>query len=307
MKRKFGYPAAKIPDEIKSNLARLYIIRHAKEKPRYEFVNELSEAGLQVSERQIDRWVARLNSNTQAISMVKQTGGLAVLSREERDIASGWVLHEISHGRAVHLKSLCDFVTENLSVQISTTTAFNYLTEDGFSSKTLQKKSASFEVDVEKLESDLWSWVSAHQNDFKNLPLSKLASIDFTYTGHRTDHRVGYGIKGGPQPMESVKISKYTNCIITCVWNDGINRTPPILYTHNQNFRLDRNKTERRDAQEAHFQECAERHKIDQSRVVYIGKLKNETEQYAKECPALLRLFFEHHGIEPDAAILSDN
>ena len=81
--------------------------------------------------------------------------------------------------------------------------------------------------------------------------------------------------------MESVEISKYTNCIITCGWADGVNRTPPILYTFNQEFRLDRKKTDRRNAQEAHFMDCLNRHKIAPERVVYIGKFEDETEFFS--------------------------
>ena len=59
--------------------------------------------------------------------------------------------------------------------------------------------------------------------------------------------------EGASQPMESAEISKYTNCIITCSWACGVNRTPSTLYSLNPEFRLYRKKTARRNAQEAHF------------------------------------------------------
>lgn len=307
MKRTSPKSASSIPDGIKTNLARLYIIQHEKGKPRAEFVKELSDSGLHVSTRQLDRWVARVNESQEAISTMKLSGGIASLERPQRDIASGWVLEQIELGKAVHLEGFCEFVLVHFNVKIVDMTASNYLKEDGFTYRVLQKKSASFVVDVSQLRCDLWNWVSTHQNYLNKIPRSKLASIDFTFTGHRTERASGFGIKGGAQPMQAAPISKFTNCIVTCVWADGINRTPPILYTLNPNFRRDRNLTARRSQLVEHLDECLARHGIDEDRVVYIGKPVGEKEQYAKESPELLRLFFERYGVDDEATVLSDN
>ncbi len=307
MKRASTYPASEIPDNIKTNLATLYIIQQETGKSRAQFLNELSQSGFKVGSSTIDRWASRVKSGKDAISPEKLSGGSPSLDRDQRDVSSGWVLDELDHGRPVHLETFTKAVDAQHHIQISPMTASNYLREDGFSSRTLQKKSASFIVDVGLLRSDLWKWVHSNQKELNSIPKSKLGTIDFTFTGHRTDHRTGFGIKGGAQPMESAGISKYTNCIITCLWADGKNRTPPMLFTYNPAFRTDRNRTERRDALEAHLAECLKRHKINVDRVVYIGKEKGEKEVYAKECPDLLRRFFEHYGVEDDSTILSDN
>ena len=110
-----------------------------------------------VSDRQLCRWIAKVKNNEDVISSEKLSGALASLDREEKDVASGWVLDQLENNKAVHLDSYRDFVLKNFGIEISVSTCFNYLSEDGFSSKLLQKKSASFTVDVEKLRSDLWS------------------------------------------------------------------------------------------------------------------------------------------------------
>jgi hypothetical protein len=160
---------------------------------------------------------------------------------------------------------------------------------------------------MDKLEADLWKWASSSQKSLKKIPPSKLCSIDFTFTGHRTERRTGFGIKGGVQPMEALKISRFTNCIVTCVWADGKNRTPPALYTYNPSFRLDRPSTARRDAQVEHLLGRLEHHGIDKSWVIYIGKDKSEKETYATESPDLLRRFFNLYKVLADATVLSDN
>ena len=197
MKRALSYPASHIPDEFKSIMARLYVIQHAKSKSRSEFVNELTEARAQVSERQLDRWVARIESNDEAISPDKLTGAAPSLCRERRDIASGWVLDELEHGQEVHLESYRKFVFNHFGVDICPQTALNYLNEDGFTMRVLKKKSSGFALDLSILRTDLWNWVQTRQNEFNNIPGSKLASVDFTFTGHRTERRSGFGIEGG--------------------------------------------------------------------------------------------------------------
>jgi hypothetical protein len=216
-------------------------------------------------------------------------------------------LDQIEHGNSVHLETFCVFVFDHFSINIERRTASNYLKEDGFTYRVLQKKSASFSVDIDKLRDDLWNWVRSNQISLKNIPLSKLCSIDFTFTGHRTERRTGFGVKGGAQPMEALNISKFTNCIVTCVWADGENRTPPVLFTYYAKFRVDRPSTAKRDADVEHLRERSDYHGISKDWVVYVGKDKNEKETYAKECPDLLRRFFALYGVPADATALSDN
>ncbi len=108
-----------------------------------------------------------------------------------------------------------------------------YFEEDGFSYRTMQSKAKGFTVDVESLRRQLWDWVQAQRKEeLFDIPRCLLASVDFTFTGHRTERISSFASLGGSQPMSSASISAYTNCIITVVWADGINRTPPIAVYH---------------------------------------------------------------------------
>lgn len=168
----------------------------------------------------------------------------------------------------------------------------------------MQKKGKSFTVDVDHLKRVLWEWVREQEFDTDR---SCIASIDFTFTGHRTERRASFAPKGAAQPMESSSISTFTNCIVTCVWADGVNRTPPMLFTYNQAFRLDRKSTKRRRAQVDHLHQLASQYNITLDRVVYVGKKKGEKGHYVKECPELLRLFFKKYSVPQSVTIYSDN
>ncbi len=106
--------------------------------------------------------------------------------------------------------------------------------------------------------------------------------------------------------MLGASISAYTNCIITVVWADGMNRTPPMLFTYNPEFRRDRNTTARRAALVQHFDDCLKEVGIDEKRIVYVGKEKGESRSYVTESPELLRTFFEHYRVPKRTIILSD-
>jgi transposase len=276
MKQNRNYPAAELEDSVKSKIARLYLLQKDKGTSRKAFTAEMGEAGFHFSERQLNRWVSLTNSGMEAVSPDKLAGRPCSLTRPQRDILSGMVLDQIDHGVPVHLDTVCDFSLAHFSIIISQKSASNYLKEDGFTYRVIQKKASSFVIDGERLKFDLWNWVSSHQIYLNNILRSKLCSIDFTFTGHRTERRSGFGVKGGAQPMESLQISKYTNCIVTVVWADGKNRTPPVCFTYNQNFRIDRKSTARRDEQVEYLRERLAHHGIDKSRVIYIGKEKGE-------------------------------
>ena len=307
MNQKRAYAAANISDDAKTMIARLYQVQHAQGKLRREFVADMGQAGYSFSESQLDRWVARINAGEAAVSATKKTGALAHLTRGQRDIAAGWLLSQNLCGVSVHRSDYSIFCNEQFRQPLSKRTVSRYLEEDGFSYRTMQSKAKGFTVDVESLRRQLWDWVQAQRKEeLFDIPRCLLASVDFTFTGHRTERISSFASLGGSQPMSSASISAYTNCIITVVWADGINRTPPMLFTYNPEFRSDRHPTARRAAVIRHFDDCLNEYGIDVKRIIYVGKKKGESRSYVSESPALLRNFFKHYKVPKGAAILSD-
>jgi hypothetical protein len=94
-----------------------------------------------------------------------------------------------------------------------------------------------------------------------------------------------------PNHIPGDALSEFTSCIVTVAWADGVNRTPPMLFTYDVAFRHDRKRTTRRDDQVARLDDCLARHGIDASRVVFVGKKEGEGRSYVAESGHLLRLF----------------
>jgi transposase len=307
MTKKKNYSATNISDDAKTMIAKLYHVQHDKGKFRREFVAEMNLAGYIFSESQLDRWVARIITGETAVSTSKATGASKHLTREQRDLAGGWILSQNIQGIPVHLSDYAHFCNKQFKHLLSKQTISRYLEEDGFSYRTMQSKAKGFIIDIQAQRRQLWDWIEhQRQEGLFNTNRSHLASIDFTFTGHRTERNFSFASQGGAQPLLGKSLSSYTNCIVTVVWADGINRTPPMLFTYNPGFRRDRSTTVRRATLVQHFDDCLQEMDIDIERVVYMGKKRGESRFYVAESPELLRIFFSHNTIPKQAVILSD-
>jgi hypothetical protein len=96
---------------------------------------------------------------------------------------------------------------------------------------------------------------------------------------------------------------RYTNCIVTCVWAEGVNRTPPVLYTYNAAFRRDHKRTPRRTAQVAQLDSLLRHYAIAPDQAVYIGASKKEERVCVSEP---VRRFVEKYAISDGSVVLSD-
>ena len=94
-----------------------------------------------------------------AILEIKESGANPRLDREQRNVSSGWVLHENETGSEVTILSFFEFAKTYFNVQLSYGTISNYLAEDGFASRLVKRKGTSFVVDVDALCQLMWNWI----------------------------------------------------------------------------------------------------------------------------------------------------
>lgn len=214
---------------------------------------------------------------------------------------------ENARNKEVHLVDVVAFLKRSFDLGVVERTALTYLNACGFACHVTQNKSSGYKLSDSTLANIACSWLSSmRKSGFFGKAGEELCSVDFTFTGHRSDRRTTFSPVGAPQPKNSMQISKYTNCILTCVWRDGKFWTPCMLFTKNPKFRLDRNSTKKRDADEAHLRLKMKQYKIDFDRIKYVGG-KNDKGVYVSESSDLVRMFFEHYDFVENCHILSDN
>lgn len=87
-------------------------------------------------------------------------------------------------------------------------------------------------------------------------------------------------------------ISPYTNCILTCVWADGVDRTPPILFTYNKNFikKVRRGEYDI-DVLSEEAQDLCDLWGLDEDQVCYIQDFESPDKKFVAEHQTLIEHF----------------
>jgi hypothetical protein len=221
-------------------------------------------------------------------------------------VLAGWVVEQGKKNLPVTQQSYAAEAKKLFDVEMSYQTCGNYLRQSGFSWQKMGSAKGGYKMSKDVQATLAWEWVQdmRRQGVFK-FPPSQICSVDFTFTSHRTDSERTFAPIGGGRPISSSKIGRYTNCIVTCLWADGVNRTPPMMFTFNPAFRIDRKSKLKRD-QRSKFFALAKELKIDRKRIVYVGKKMYEKRTFVRECPELLELFFKKYRVR-DCVVLSDN
>lgn len=298
----------KLSVQTKTVLYQLYAQQHTSGVSQKSFLADLAAIGHPVPKRTFQQWGHNIKAQGSAESLAKAAGRPTSLDDKQLLILSGFIFLSNDKGEEVHLLDFVKKTKDVFDVDISSATASRYLEAWGFSSKVVQRKQGVLKQDRQVLAKMMWQWVQQHQ-----IPAtfarrrSLLCSVDFTYTGHRSDRRTSFAYAGECQPATAQSIARFTNCILTCLWADGKNRTPCLLFTYNPQFRLDRPATPRRSDQKQYFLDKCTEHKVSSKRVIFLGKSKGETRTYVAETGDLVRKFFAKYGINEDVVVLSDN
>jgi transposase len=305
MSKKRKYPSTELSTDQRELVARLVGPLEVRGISRSVFRDVLADAEIMVPKLSLDRWVRAHAATGRIFPAEKASGAAPLLDDEQGEIAAGWVLSQNDSNQVVSLASFSTFCASAFGVELAQTTAHDDLHALGFSSKVSPVKTSGFTVDVDALAKRMFEWKSERQRagDLKGL----LASVDFTFTGHRTDRRLTYAPAGGAQPTSSTAIPRFTNGIVTVVWSDGVNRTPPVLFTFNGKFRLDRVGRKAWVQERDKLVNALARFGINAKCVIYMGAEQNETRLYASESAGLLRRFFALYQIPLNVVVFSDN
>jgi transposase len=261
-----------------------------------------------IPESTLTRWVSQLEDTGHAISVDKKSGRKASLGDEEKRLMIGFILDQNEKNQRVKIATVQTFLRDEVGVELGKTAVQQYITNCGFSSQKLKTKSKGYTLDMAALVDIAWEWLNCQWiSGVLNTPRERICSIDLVFTGHRTDHLTGYRVKGLAQGKAARSISRFTNCNVTLVWADGVNRTPAVLYTLNADFRRDRSATARRSRLVAHLETELRKNRLDPERVVYVGKDTHEKRTKVGASTEIIRRFLQKYAVDPSWVIFSDN
>ncbi len=194
------------------------------------------------------------------------------------------------------------FIWDKFEISVSDSTVSTLLGNAGFSERSLKTTTGGFMLTDKEL-------VEMYSEFIRNCRLEGLFdnrfwSVDFTYTSYRNDIERGYTPVGGPQLKLARRLSRFTNCIVTCVSSHG-EQIPCMIFSYNPAFaeKAARTKTERETRRRV--REVAGKMGINLSRVVYLGVEAREKRTYVAESPEIIESFLRFNVV-PEGVIFSD-
>lgn len=110
-----------------------------------------------------------------------------------------------------------------------------------------------------------------------------------------------------PAPKLDKTYSKYTNCIITCIWSDGIKRSRPMLFSFNPKLSFDRPSSFIYEQQITYLRNLLSEHDLEEEQVQYLGKKVRESRVYAAENVDMVKTYFKFYPPPAGSWIFSDN
>ena len=115
-------------------------------------------------------------------------------------------------------------------------------------------------------------------------------------------HIITHLILDSPQPKLAAGYPKYTDCIVTVLWADGVMRTPPVLFTYNPKFMKNNITTPRRKAIHTKYLDLLSQFALDDCQIVHL----EGSRQYVPESSDLVQQYFTIFPIPPGSVIFSD-
>ena len=270
----------------------------------------LGNAGYHVKSRTFQRHTRLLKQNKPIELENKKSGRPSKLDEYQKRIVVGWICEQNDNGVVVYLRSIQNFIRKQFGVKVSQSFISGMLPTVGISSRKVKTKGFTKKINLKKCVDEYSNFIKLCRE--KRYCDKLHASIDFTYTSHRTYSVRSFSRRGSDQPKICKMLSKYTNCIVTLVWSDGVNRTPSMVFTYNPEFC---NAGECFHVSTKAFTLTIFRflgnnaHTIDGQRICYLDQKQHKKSTYCKESPEIVNMFLEHYEnvLPEDLIIFSDS
>lgn len=165
---------------------------------RKEIREALRACGIALPKQTISTWKRNHEKHGSAISPVKSSGAKQVVSPTVETLAVGYITDTIEQEKPTSIKDVHDWLRLEAKVDCSYSTARRLVEKNGFTVQKVRRKGGRQQGLADSRAQRYYEFVSGVAGEvFKIFPASQIASIDFTYTSHRSHVLKGLGFKGG--------------------------------------------------------------------------------------------------------------
>ena len=157
----------------------------------------MHQAGYQVNERTSRRHIAEIKSTGHAIKDQTLAGRPSKLNFLQQDIVVGYIIFCNRRRKIVNRRKLREFIEKNWKITVTDQWCGLFLRQNGFRKRKMRLKVKGYAVSDQELAEVHLKWIQLNRDQiFKGYDHGDVVSLDFTYTGHRTDSRHTYVPKG---------------------------------------------------------------------------------------------------------------
>ena len=178
-------------------ICRIYAAWRATGHKPADFEVVLVAAGYSIPRRTLNHWAHTITHPAKTPGPSRKRGRPAALQPEQADISIGHCLKLLEENKIVQLTTLREYVWDEFCVSLSPSMACRLFHEYGLGSRTVQLYSCGTGTKTSVLADTYANWIRTQRDaGFLTLPRSKIGSIDFTFTKHRTTRLKTYAVIG---------------------------------------------------------------------------------------------------------------
>jgi transposase len=306
MKKRGVSPGSATPPKRQKQTQLSPEVRHIAQVQLFKYKNEghskievfeySKSLGYDLSLRTTERYVKNEKEGRSPTSGNHSPGAPSKLSAQQHLILAGGLICLDERGVEITREHVVNLVRDLFDVDIANTTAGKYLQQLGFSRQKLGSRPLPRGINFDNYVVLYYECLmDLRRVKFFQIQPQWICSIDFWTNTRRTEERRAFRKIGSKQRKYSKESLIYTDSYLGCLWRDGINHTPAMLFSFNPD--LDVNG---RNA--GPVREFCRVHSLDTRRIVY----QHSTKSYKRENCADLRKFWDLYPRMQRSRILHD-
>ena len=236
------YRSRGVSNQTKRQVAQMALAAKRRGETIESFAQSLSGSPYAPSVRILQEHVCLLERGDTLLQDEKVTGRPALVSEEQWDVLCGFIL---THPKEVDLLTAQKKLKDMFGIDVSNATMSYHLARKGMSSQLSGKRPHEKEVSPEEYARGYFDWLkAAHDSGFFNTKRHNIGCIDFMTNKRSGERTKTYNLRGGKQKKTVGAKFQYTDNYLVCLWANGINYTPALMFTHNPAFNGGRREEE---------------------------------------------------------------